>query len=98
MLPRMESDVTHSPGALSAPNASTFGLILSGIVLGLRKIGRAVKNRHRAAMLAQLDDHLLADVGLTRADLDDANRMPLWRDPIRLLQNRAKNRRLSRYY
>ena len=41
----------------------------------------SLKNRHDATMLAQLDDRMLSDIGLTRSDLRDAYSEPLWRDP-----------------
>jgi uncharacterized protein YjiS (DUF1127 family) len=53
-----------------------------------RRLAQAWRRRHQAAELAALDDHLLADIGLTRADLTDAlSRLP-WRDPIAALARR----------
>jgi hypothetical protein len=40
---------------------------------------------------------MLADIGLKRADLRDAFAEPLWRDPTELLENRAGERRTSKY-
>ena len=36
---------------------------------------RAAERRH----LSQLDDHLLQDIGLNRADLDQVTSKPFWR-------------------
>jgi len=40
--------------------------------------------------LAALDDHMLADLGLSRTDLNDALSEPLWRDPTALLARPAR--------
>ena len=47
-------------------------------------------------MLAGLDRHMLADIGITRADLRDAFSEPFWEDPTALLRERAIERRLNR--
>jgi uncharacterized protein YjiS (DUF1127 family) len=65
---------------------SAGGRMLAGMV-------RAFRNRRVAATLAGLDDHMLADIGLTRSDLRDAYSEPLWHDPTDLLASRAAERR-----
>jgi uncharacterized protein YjiS (DUF1127 family) len=93
----MEVIVTTSlQGALSAPQSSSFALILAGFAAAVRKIGQALKNRHDTAMLAELDDRMLADIGLTRSDLNDAFSAPLWSDPTDVLAERALERRKHR--
>jgi uncharacterized protein YjiS (DUF1127 family) len=62
----------------------------------LKRMAGAVKNRRDAARLAALDERMLADIGLTRADLRDAFAEPLWRDPTNVLAQRASERRLGR--
>src|SRR4051794_24103692 len=52
----------------------------------------ALKGRHAVRRLAELDSRLLADVGITRADLSDALREPLFRNPTDLLAQRARQR------
>ena len=47
-------------------------------------------------MLAGLDRRMLADIGLTRSDLNDAFSEPFWEDPTALLRERAIERRLNR--
>ena len=47
-------------------------------------------------MLAGLDRHMLADIGITRSDLRDAFSEPFWDDPTALLRERAIERRLYR--
>jgi uncharacterized protein YjiS (DUF1127 family) len=61
---------------------------------GARKLVRAYANRREAAMLAGLDDRMLADIGITRSDVRDAFSEPAWRDPTELLTARAKERRV----
>ena len=45
--------------------------------------------------LAELDDRMLADIGLNRSDLRDAFAAPPWRDPSDVLARRAAERRGS---
>ena len=54
------------------------------------------RNRHDAMRLANLDDRMLADIGLNRSDLRDAFAELPWRDPSEILARRAAERR-SRY-
>ncbi len=61
----------------------------------LRQLARARRNRRDAKVLAGLDRHMLADIGITRADLRDAFSEPFWEDPTALLRERAIERRLS---
>lgn len=62
----------------------------------LRLLARAAKNRRDAAFLANLDDRMLSDIGLTRSDLRDAYAEPLWCDPTSVLAIRAAERRANR--
>jgi uncharacterized protein YjiS (DUF1127 family) len=63
----------------------------------LRQVAQAYRNRRDAAVLAGLDDRMLADMGLTHGDVRDAFAGPLWHDPTSLLRARALERRLSRH-
>lgn len=60
------------------------------------QIGRALKHRRDAMMLANFDDRALADIGLTRSDLRDAYSEPLWSDPTSMLAERAGERHAYR--
>jgi uncharacterized protein YjiS (DUF1127 family) len=62
-----------------------------------RQFAQMVKNRRDASILAGMDDHMLADIGLTRGDLRDAISEPVWRDPTAILVSRAQERRYSRH-
>jgi len=63
---------------------------------GLKRLAERVKNRRDAMRLAELDDRMLADIGLSRSDLRDAFAVPPWRDPGDLLARRVTERRGSR--
>ena len=63
------------------------------VVRRIRQVAVALKHRHDAAILARLDDRMLADIGLTRRDVREAFGEPLWRDPTELLVNRIVRRR-----
>ena len=69
----------------------------AGIVVArARDLVQLIKNRRDATVLAGLDDHMLADIGLTRGDLRDAYSEPVWRDPTAVLVSRAHERRINR--
>jgi len=59
-------------------------------------VAQVIRNRRDARILAGLDRHMLADIGLTRSDVSDAFSAPLWEDPTALLRERAMERRLNR--
>lgn len=50
----------------------------------------------RPANWPGLDRRMLADIGLTRADVRDAFSAPFWDDPTALLRARAIERRVQR--
>ena len=56
----------------------------------------AWRHRRDVEVLSSFDDHMLADIGLTRADLRDAMAGPRWHDPTVLLLDRRRERRASR--
>ena len=58
-------------------------------------IGRAIDRRRVMTELAGLDDRMLRDIGVTRADLRDATSGPLLGDPTRVLILRATERRAA---
>lgn len=62
----------------------------------VRRLAGIFRNRRDARILAGLDARMLADIGLDRADLRDAFSEPLWRDPTRILEMRAGERRTQR--
>ncbi len=46
-----------------------------------KRFSRARQNRRQATVLAGLDRLMLADIGITRADLRNAFSEPFWDDP-----------------
>ena len=65
------------------------------LVTLLQRLARAQRHRRQAHVLAGLDRHMLADIGVTRSDLRDAFSEPFWDDPTALLRERAIERRLA---
>jgi uncharacterized protein YjiS (DUF1127 family) len=62
------------------------------IAMMVRAVRQTVWARKELARLADLDDRMLADIGLTRSDLHVARLAPLWQDPTSFLKRRAKRR------
>lgn len=62
----------------------------------LKSLAQARRHRREAQALAGLDRRMLADIGVSRADVRDAFSGPFWEDPTALLMERAIERRLNR--
>ena len=73
-----------------------FYSLLAFVARWLKDLARARRHRREARALAGLDHRMLADIGVTRADLRDAFSEPFWEDPTLLLRNRVCERRASR--
>jgi len=63
---------------------------------GLHGLWTAWRNRRVVAQLLASDDRLLADIGITRGDVQSALTVPLERDPSTRLVVLATERRASR--
>jgi len=85
------ADAHNPPHAAGLVNA-----VVEFVVLRARQLSQVIKSRQDAALLAGLDDRMLADIGLTRGDVRDAVSEPVWRDPTALLVSRAYERRINR--
>lgn len=70
--------------------------VLALVAYWLKNLARAQRHRRQASQLAGLDRHMLADIGITGADVRDAFSVPLWEDPTALLRERAIERRINR--
>jgi uncharacterized protein YjiS (DUF1127 family) len=87
--------------ALTTPFApSSWSQAFAAVGIAVARLGRRIadawRHRHDAAALAAFDDRMLADIGLTRGDLNDALAEPLWRDPTSVLARRHCERRKAR--
>jgi uncharacterized protein YjiS (DUF1127 family) len=80
----------------AAPVGRALAVLGGRATRAVKRLGARWKNRRDAMQLATLDDHMLADIGLTRSDLRDAYSEPLWHDPTDVLAQRAAERRSSR--
>ena len=70
--------------------------LLALVTHWLKKLARSRRHWNEASTLASLDRRMLADMGITRADLRDAFSEPFWDDPTALLRERAIERRMNR--
>jgi len=59
---------------------------MPGFLSTLLRLARAARNRRHVVALGELDDHLLRDIGLERADILSALAQPHYRDPLRMLK------------
>lgn len=73
-----------------------FASMLALVIGWLKKMAQRRRHWHQATTLAALDRRMLADMGITRADLQDAFSQPFWEDPTALLRERAIERRMGR--
>lgn len=72
-----------------------FASLVALVTHWLTEVARARRHRREANILGRLDRRMLADIGITRADVRDAFSEPFWDDPTALLRERALERRLS---
>jgi uncharacterized protein YjiS (DUF1127 family) len=62
----------------------------------LKELARARRHRREARALAGLDRRMLADIGVSPADVSDAFSSRFWEDPTEVLRARADERRGGR--
>jgi uncharacterized protein YjiS (DUF1127 family) len=92
----MKAMTSLATPAVPALLAQALASVAETAMRAARYVADAWRSRNDAATLAALDDHMLADIGLTRADLNDALSEPLWRDPTAVLAQRHRERRRTR--
>jgi uncharacterized protein YjiS (DUF1127 family) len=76
--------------------ARGLAVLTTALTQQLKALARARRNRKEAQALAGLDRRMLKDIGISRADLNDAFSSPFWEDPTSLLRERAIERRVNR--
>jgi uncharacterized protein YjiS (DUF1127 family) len=69
------------------------GGLVTAFLRQVRIAARSLNSRRQIARLAEFDDHLLADIGLTRQDLGWALQLPFAADPAAELERRALRNR-----
>ncbi len=87
---------------MTAPVGGALAALVVLAVAGVRQgveaaanLRRTLEHRRVISQLAGLDDHMLRDIGITRADLRDAAAEPLRADPTRVLVLRNTERRVA---
>lgn len=86
-----------TPAAAPLPSlARAIVTLLRAVKERVCRTARALRHRREAAILVELDDRMLRDIGLNRSDLRDAISEPMWRDPTAILASRAAERRTHR--
>ena len=88
--------ITALTVSAATPVARALAIVAARTSRALKQLAEKVKSRRDAMRLAELDDRMLADIGLSRGDLRDAFALPPWRDPGGLLARRVAERRGSR--
>jgi len=95
----MENDMSANIPVLPIAGgvlARVFASLLALVTYWLKALAQARRHRREAAILAGLDRRMLADIGLTRSDVNDAFSEPFWDDPTALLRERVIERRMNR--
>jgi len=90
------SYVSHplAGGEYAAPTR-IFVPLVSRLRAGMAKLIRSYRNRRQAAELLSWDDRRLADIGITRTDVELAMGLPVSHDPSLQLQLWALERRAA---
>lgn len=70
--------------------------VIPRAVAELGRLWKAWRHRTQVAPLAQLDERMLADIGLTPSDVRSALAAPFGEDPSMTLQRLAHERRVAR--
>jgi uncharacterized protein YjiS (DUF1127 family) len=95
----METDMSANIPVLPIAGGAlvrAFASLVALVAYWLKIVARARRHRSEARQLAKLDRRMLADIGITRADVRDAFSEPFWEDPTALLRERAIERRMNR--
>jgi uncharacterized protein YjiS (DUF1127 family) len=74
---------------IASQSGSSESGLLNDVVTTVYRFVRAWQNRRALTSLIHFDEHMLADVGLTRADIRETLELPFTYDLGRELQYRA---------
>jgi uncharacterized protein YjiS (DUF1127 family) len=92
------STITHrltaASGVPAAPRESAHAA-WTWAARRFKAFGASLTRRRAIHDLSRLDDRMLADMGLTRSDLQAASRWSLWGDPTDRLAGVAEERRAA---
>lgn len=77
---------------IATQSGSSEAGILHVVVQSIRQAIESWQKRNQVAALVDFDEHMLADIGLTRRDVREALNLPFGFDPGRELQARASRR------
>jgi uncharacterized protein YjiS (DUF1127 family) len=80
------------PTAHANAAASRVARLIVRVADLVRAIAKSRMNRRHAMELAELSDHQLADIGLTRDDLASVRQLPLGQDPTASLADIVRRR------
>ncbi len=81
----------------SVTRIGTRHSLWAGISAFIGAARRFTKNRMAVRYIAEMDDALLKDIGLTRHDIDRAYMAPISDDPMAELRKAAANRSARMY-
>ena len=83
-------------------NGSSTGSVRAGVSRLLKSVYRAIRQRleaydrrQRLIYLLSYDDHILDDMGYTRADLEMISKLPLGTDAHQVLRELSEQRKVS---
>ncbi len=83
---------------VKAPSPIQTGLVQAAVFVRIKSAWRAIRNRIAAHPISELDDHMLADIGLSRRDVVVAlDRSGALDDPSLLLAKAARMRARTRF-
>lgn len=77
------------PKLVGLMRAATLTSFVAALGAGIGYVARIRRHHRDLAQLQLMDDRALRDIGLTRADLHGASRVPFWRDPAPALVDSA---------
>jgi uncharacterized protein YjiS (DUF1127 family) len=75
-----------------------IGTAAAAVVQAVRRIVVAIKHRRELTRLAESDDRMLADIGLSRSELDAVLSRTFWQDPTSILERHGRHLNILERY